>query len=323
MKEIRKNFPYYYYNSNNNIKSLNAYCVLQGQFTISAKELIGTINVHNCVCVIIHNPESKETALAHIDSLTNLESLHNIMKQLNYNNSTQYQVRIIGARYYNCNNQHLKDTSQNNLKKVFNFLSQYNVNIISADICNFNQHTNIVVNPQTFELYNQYAKRKIAHSKPLFYFSYLFTSYDIYFLNQLSSAEYILDKDTDINKFNKYNYYNTKNSKLKTDHNIYDIMINLLTSIAFYNIYKHFKKLKQALIKSAPKIIDNLLSKHNLPPAESNILPEEIEKYVTSLNVIRIGHEEWSYNINYITEHLEKYIASKKTSETKMLSTNI
>lgn len=57
--------------------------LLLNNFGFSDKEKIGTDNIQQCVAVILHDPLTKKTALAHVDRFTDASSLtHECNKQL-------------------------------------------------------------------------------------------------------------------------------------------------------------------------------------------------------------------------------------------------
>jgi chemotaxis receptor (MCP) glutamine deamidase CheD len=129
----------------------DAYRVEQGEIGFSADRKIGTDNVKDCVCVIIHDPITKKTALAHVDSFTDVQSLEEVFKRLP--NHAFLKAKLIGARFTpGSEKNHIEQDARKNLQKVVQFLEEKQVEILSAAILDSDQPTSVVVDPVSFEL---------------------------------------------------------------------------------------------------------------------------------------------------------------------------
>ncbi len=61
------------------------------------KEKIGTDNIQQCVTVILHDPLTKKTALAHVDRFTDASSLtHDVIS--NFPPNTKLEAYLVGGR---------------------------------------------------------------------------------------------------------------------------------------------------------------------------------------------------------------------------------
>lgn len=127
--------------------------VEQNEVGFSADRPIGTDNVCDCICVMIRDPVSRKTALAHVDYMTELSSLSVMLERMPQ--GVALEARLLGARYAPEDHGISPDgvvASFRNLKKIKNFLEGKNVNILSADINDKKQPYSVVVDPLTFEL---------------------------------------------------------------------------------------------------------------------------------------------------------------------------
>jgi len=127
-----------------------AHRVEQGEVGFSDNEPIGTDNVFSCVCVIVRDPVTHKTALAHIDVATSTASLQNIFDRMPDGN--MLEVRLIGAQFGDDVYGQFENISKKNIKKTLEFLEDKNVNVLSASIQDLDQPSAIVVNPKTFEI---------------------------------------------------------------------------------------------------------------------------------------------------------------------------
>jgi chemotaxis receptor (MCP) glutamine deamidase CheD len=130
-----------------------AYRVEQAEIGFSDKEPIGTDNIRNCVCVIVRDPETHKTALAHVDAKTDISSLQQIFDQMPKGKTLD--VKLVGAVYGAESNVKGAKSSRENLDGVMRFLGTKDVNIVSADVFNKNQPSAVVVDPETFELFEE------------------------------------------------------------------------------------------------------------------------------------------------------------------------
>jgi hypothetical protein len=137
-------------------QDFGAYRIEQGELGFSAKQKIGTDNVNDCICIILQNPATQKTALAHIDSDTNIHSLEQVFARLegdfsSQKNNQKLQARIIGACYDADSGQSMANIkSRRNLENSIRFLNERHVDVLSAVILDKNQPTSIVVDPATF-----------------------------------------------------------------------------------------------------------------------------------------------------------------------------
>ncbi len=131
-----------------------AHNVGQGEAGFSDNAPLGTIQTHDCVCLIVRDPVTKKTALAHIDHLTAAHSLKQILDRLPTPAPPErLQAKLIGARLIDGgpNDPPQKvANSKENIKKISGFLKDNEVDIISTD---FSQPPgNLVVDPKTFDV---------------------------------------------------------------------------------------------------------------------------------------------------------------------------
>jgi chemotaxis receptor (MCP) glutamine deamidase CheD len=126
--------------------------VEQNEIGFSADRPIGTDNICSCVCVVIHDPLSKKTALAHVDSGSDIQSLQEIFDRMPKN--VRLEARLVGA----CYGDQVKMTAEQaevsiaNMKKITAFINGKNVNILSSDIFDAEQPRAIVVDPLSFKI---------------------------------------------------------------------------------------------------------------------------------------------------------------------------
>lgn len=132
----------------------DAHLVEQAEVGFSDMQPIGTINVQDCICIMVRDPKSHKTALAHFDAKTDPKSLDVIFDHLpKLNAGEAYQVRLLGARYYqNAKDQQLGDLCERNLTSVISGLRAYPVEILTAQIADIDQAATVVVNPEDFSL---------------------------------------------------------------------------------------------------------------------------------------------------------------------------
>ncbi|WP_316355267.1 hypothetical protein [Candidatus Trichorickettsia mobilis] len=91
---------------------------------------IGTDNIQQCVAVILHDPITKKTALAHVDKFTDTTSLANVVA--NFPEGTKLDAYLVGGRDRSPQS---KAVSDDNIARVTGELSKHaTVNIKSADI---------------------------------------------------------------------------------------------------------------------------------------------------------------------------------------------
>ncbi len=131
-----------------------AHNVGQGEVGFSNSAPLGTTQTNDCVCLIVRDPVTKKTALAHIDHLTAADSLKNILDRLPTPAPPErLQAKLIGARLLDGGPNDPPNKITNcieNIKKISGFLKDNEVDIISTD---FSQPPgNLVVDPKTFDV---------------------------------------------------------------------------------------------------------------------------------------------------------------------------
>jgi chemotaxis receptor (MCP) glutamine deamidase CheD len=129
-----------------------AHRVEQREVGFSNREKIGTDNIQQCVAVIIYDPESKETALAHVDRFTDPKSLSDevIDKFPLPAAGKKLQVYLVGGRDRSPGSIAVSD---GNIRKVMEVLKTYpHIDIKSADIGNKEIPSGVVFDPLTGKL---------------------------------------------------------------------------------------------------------------------------------------------------------------------------
>lgn len=122
--------------------------VEQGEVGFSAEQPMGTDHICDCICMIVHDPITKKTALAHIDIGTPQTALEAVFKRLPKRGPREeaLQVRLVGARVPS------HASSLKNIEKVIDALKDRHVDILSADIIDSPKPSTVVVNPEYFTL---------------------------------------------------------------------------------------------------------------------------------------------------------------------------
>lgn len=126
----------------------NAHRVEQHEVGFSNKEKIGTDNIQQCVAVILHDPVTKKTALAHVDKFTDASSLSDVIKQ--FPPGTKLNAYLVGGRDRSPGS---KEVSDENIRKVSTELQKHSsVNVKAADVGDKGAPSGIVFDPQTGKL---------------------------------------------------------------------------------------------------------------------------------------------------------------------------
>jgi tetratricopeptide (TPR) repeat protein len=122
--------------------------VEQHEVGFSNKKM-GTSNIQQCVAVILHDPITKKTALAHVDiQTTDPKSLAPVIG--NFPKDTKLNAYLVGGRD---RSQQSKLVSDTNIARVLEQLEKYpTVDIKSADIGDKGAPSGIVFDPETAEL---------------------------------------------------------------------------------------------------------------------------------------------------------------------------
>jgi tetratricopeptide (TPR) repeat protein len=145
--EAIKHYSRAYFLSEGRIDA-QAYSVEQHEVGFSDHEKIGTHNIQQCVTVIIRDPVTKKTALAHIDWATDPRSLSDVISR--FSPDAKLEVHLVGGR--DLSPQGLS-TSKNNVSKVLTQLALHsNIDIKSADIDEKGSPSGVVFDPQTGKL---------------------------------------------------------------------------------------------------------------------------------------------------------------------------
>lgn len=126
-----------------------AWRVEQGEVGFSAKEEMGTDNVHECVAIALQEESSRETAFSHTEEDTNKKGLCPVLEKL----SPGREPVVVGLAGAKSSGHFPRSTvARENVATILSVLIQYdNVNIVSSDLFNLDQPTAMVVDPLTFE----------------------------------------------------------------------------------------------------------------------------------------------------------------------------
>lgn len=109
---------------------------------------IGTDNIQQCVAVILYDPITKKTALAHVDKFTDTSSLADVIAS--FPKGTKLNAYLVGGRDRSPQS---KAVSDNNIARVMGELQKHQtVDVKSADIGDKGAPSGIVFDPQTGEL---------------------------------------------------------------------------------------------------------------------------------------------------------------------------
>ncbi|HEY8963316.1 MAG TPA: hypothetical protein VIN59_02510 [Alphaproteobacteria bacterium] len=138
-----------------------AHLIEQGQVGFSATDPIGTKHVNDCVALVLHDPHSKKTAVAHIDIQTDPASIEALFDKMP---TGQLQASLLGGRYRpGMDDPKMAERSMQNLRKVLDVLKDKDVNVASAHIQTGGkgQHQ-FWINPRTGEI----AKQAMEHAYP-------------------------------------------------------------------------------------------------------------------------------------------------------------
>ncbi len=116
----------------------------EGEYGFSDNEKIGTDNVSQCIAIIVQDPYTLKTGIAHVDNENDIRSLDNFFSHFG---DDRLNIRLVGARF---NEDYRTDE---NISAVMQYLSTKNADIISADIYGGNEGpSTVVVDPHTFTL---------------------------------------------------------------------------------------------------------------------------------------------------------------------------
>jgi hypothetical protein len=123
--------------------------VEQAQVGYSARAPIGTENVADCIGLIVRDPLSGKTALAHIDRYGTPESLPAIFERMP--KGRMLEAVLWGAKYGRQPDAEpqMAAWSEHNLRKVVALLTEENVNVIGAKIYDRTMPSAVTVDPAT------------------------------------------------------------------------------------------------------------------------------------------------------------------------------
>lgn len=129
-----------------------AYRVEQREVGFSDQEKIGTDNIQQCVVVIIYDPETKKTALAHVDRFTDPSSLSkDVLDKFPVPSSgKKLEVYLVGGRDRDPRSLAVSDA---NIKKITEELNKHgHVDIKAADVGDKGAPSGVVFDPITGKL---------------------------------------------------------------------------------------------------------------------------------------------------------------------------
>jgi hypothetical protein len=141
----------------------DAWRVEQNQMGISQDRKMGTDHVHDCIGIVLQNPLTKKTVLAHIDYRSDVSSLKRAFERLASSDApTQTQVdprrfyaRIFGAGFdRNLDDNEHYQNAIGNIKKLVEFLDAYDadVELLSVAVLERWKFSAAVIDPISFEL---------------------------------------------------------------------------------------------------------------------------------------------------------------------------
>ena len=140
LRAVRQQYLGVYFRGKNEPSEPDATLVTQGQLAFTDTKPSGTADVHDCLFVAIHDPNSGKVGIYHMDSYKEVSGLQQAMDHLSASPESQpLQVRFVGAQHADMNA---------NLKKAIEFFQGKNVDIISAQVLNQEQQSSIVVYPK-------------------------------------------------------------------------------------------------------------------------------------------------------------------------------
>jgi tetratricopeptide (TPR) repeat protein len=129
-----------------------AYRVEQREVGFSNQAKIGTDNIQQCVVVIVYDPETKKTALAHVDRYTDPSSLSkDVLDKFPVPSSDKkLEVYLVGGRDRSSQSLAVSDA---NIKKITEELNKHaHVDIKAADVGDKGAPSGIVFDPITGKL---------------------------------------------------------------------------------------------------------------------------------------------------------------------------
>lgn len=128
--------------------------VRQGEMGFSSNERIGTNNVNECLCLMLHDPVTDKTMLSHIDDMTDIKTLNDGLKRMPKHTGVRLQARLLGARIDKKGKADAHGRSLSNIERTIRFLQDIpeEIEIISARLLDPKQAVCVVVNPKDFTI---------------------------------------------------------------------------------------------------------------------------------------------------------------------------
>lgn len=120
-----------------------AYRIEEGQMGYSSSERIGTDNISQNLTIIARDPVTHKTGLVHLDNHVDVKTLDRFFNGFGQN---RLEVRLLGASL-------AAGETRNNLRRVMQYLTTKDINLLSADILGGAQApAAVVVDPETFTI---------------------------------------------------------------------------------------------------------------------------------------------------------------------------
>jgi hypothetical protein len=142
----------------------SAYRIGQNEAGFSSTHKIGSDYVSECVCLMLRNPKTNRTMLAHIDAMTTPESISACIANVSVQgDNTTLQCRILGAAR---RSEEIKNNQKDikNLEKTITCLGDFNVDILSAQIFGEEQPQCVVIDPIDFEITQAYPAKSLQNT---------------------------------------------------------------------------------------------------------------------------------------------------------------
>jgi hypothetical protein len=126
--------------------------VEQGGIGFSTDRTIGTEHVGNCVGIIVRDPVTGRTALAHYDDTSTPDSLSLIFDGMPKGRTLD--VVLIGAKYgpESQEGDYVRQSSAKNLRDVLSFMASKDIRIVAARVNDPQQPHAFAVDPENFRI---------------------------------------------------------------------------------------------------------------------------------------------------------------------------
>lgn len=134
-----------------------AQAVLQHEVAItnsnSTKPILGTYGAGPCVIVALYNPQTKVAALAHVDSLTNINSLAHHVDQISSVGAVE--VHLSGG----------DSSSKKMVTEIIKLInSRQGAKIISANVCNGYESKSLALDSRTGAVFTSFDPKQLQHA---------------------------------------------------------------------------------------------------------------------------------------------------------------